>query len=107
MQCHSCGTDVRAGQKFCMECGASLRGVADITGEVPIVTAAPPVEDEPTRPIAAVPPPPPPPRPGPADDDTSRLPILTGAVVATSSPPREPAATNELRVVEATTARSR
>ena len=31
------------GQKFCMECGASLRGVADITGEVPVV-------DRPRRP---------------------------------------------------------
>ena len=102
MQCHSCGTDVRDGQKFCMECGASLRGVADITGEVPIVTATP-VEDEPTRPIAAVPPPPPP-GPAPSDDATSRLPILTGAVVATSAPPREQTVTNELRVVEATTA---
>ena len=26
MRCHSCGTEVREGQKFCMECGASLRG---------------------------------------------------------------------------------
>ena len=28
MQCPSCGTDVRAGQKFCAECGASLAAVA-------------------------------------------------------------------------------
>ena len=39
MHCHSCGAEVREGQKFCMECGASLRGVADITGEVPVVRA--------------------------------------------------------------------
>ena len=37
MQCPSCGTDVRAGQKFCMECGESLRGVSDVTGEVPTI----------------------------------------------------------------------
>ena len=55
MQCHSCGTEVRDGQKFCMECGASLRGVADITGEVPIVApAAPPPRTTPhPTPIAA------------------------------------------------------
>ena len=38
MQCPSCGTAVREGQKFCMECGQSLRGVADVTGEVPAVS---------------------------------------------------------------------
>ena len=37
MQCPSCGTDVRPGQKFCMECGQSLRGVSDVTGEVPTI----------------------------------------------------------------------
>lgn len=105
MQCHACGADVRDGQKFCMECGASLRGVADITGEVPTVTAAqPPVDDDATRPLTTVPPPPPPPAATPPGDDTARLPILTGAVVAGAAAPREPTITNELRVVEATTA---
>ena len=28
MQCPSCGTDVRVGQKFCAECGASLAALA-------------------------------------------------------------------------------
>jgi hypothetical protein len=37
MQCPECGTDVRPGQKFCMECGQSLRGVSDVTGEVPTI----------------------------------------------------------------------
>ena len=58
MRCHSCGVDVREGQKFCMECGASLRGVADITGEVPVVRAER-ADDEATRELATVPPPPP------------------------------------------------
>jgi hypothetical protein len=42
MQCPSCGTAVRPGQKFCMECGASLRGVADDTGEVPVIRSQTP-----------------------------------------------------------------
>ncbi len=102
MQCHSCGTDVRPGQKFCMECGASLRGVADITGEVPIVTSAP--SDEATRPLSTVPPPPPPRPVIPSGDETTPMPVLTGAVVGAAAPPREAGVTNELRVVEATTA---
>jgi zinc-ribbon domain len=38
MQCPECGTQVRPGQKFCMECGQSLRGISDVTGEVPTIT---------------------------------------------------------------------
>jgi len=56
VRCHSCGTEVHDGQKFCAECGASLRGVADVTGEVPVIRT--PVE-APTREMATVPPPPP------------------------------------------------
>jgi zinc-ribbon domain len=72
MQCPTCGTEVRTGQKFCMECGQSLRGVADVTGEVPAVavartgltTAQSPAPPAPgatdtTRPLTTVPPPPP------------------------------------------------
>ena len=43
-----------------MECGTSLRGVADITGEVPVVRDGG-SRDEPTREVATPPPPPPPP----------------------------------------------
>ena len=52
MRCHSCGTEVREGQKFCMECGASFRGVADVTGEVPIVRpgSSPPPSYAPPQP---------------------------------------------------------
>lgn len=46
MQCHSCGADVRDGQKFCMECGASLRGVADATGEVPVIRPSGSLSDQ-------------------------------------------------------------
>ena len=62
MRCPGCGTDVAVGQKFCMECGASLRGVADVTGEVPVVSGAQRVTDEPTQPLRRVPPPPAPDR---------------------------------------------
>lgn len=70
MQCHSCGTEVREGQKFCMECGASLRGVADITGEVPIVSNRPlsaDARDEVTRALGDLQPPGPRPRAGQRD----------------------------------------
>ena len=88
MQCHSCGTDVRDGQKFCMECGASLRGVADITGEVPgrHRRRDRPPRTSPTRADRS------PQRhrrhhPGARRPvrrrTTSRMPILTGAVVGT------------------------
>ena len=62
MRCPGCGTDVAVGQKFCMECGASLRGVADVTGEVPVVSGAQRATDEPTQPLRRVPPPPAPER---------------------------------------------
>ena len=62
MRCPGCGTDVGVGQKFCMECGASLRGVADVTGEVPVVSGAQRATDDPTQPLRPVPPPPPPER---------------------------------------------
>lgn len=55
MRCHSCGTEVREGQKFCMDCGASLRGVADVTGEVPVIPRAPDTSTDATTPMAAVP----------------------------------------------------
>ena len=83
MRCHSCGTEVREGQRFCMDCGASLRGVADITGEVPITRRQPAtaaVTDDGTREVVAMPPPTMP--PGASGTDT----------------------TNQLRVVEATAA---
>ena len=110
MQCHSCGTDVRDGQKFCMECGTSLRGVADVTGEVPVVRAAtPPPDADATAPVRATPPPPPEPavtsapsapRPG---DDTTRLPVLAGATMPRAEPSSS-TVTSDFRVVEATTA---
>ncbi|MET0325652.1 MAG: zinc ribbon domain-containing protein [Ilumatobacteraceae bacterium] len=104
MQCHSCGADVRDGQRFCMECGASLRGVADITGEVPVITAAtPPPADtvdrtremmamappSPTAPPAPAPPPPPPPpsataTPAPADPATTPM-VATPAPTASAA----------------------
>jgi len=46
MQCHSCGADVRPGQKFCMECGSSLRGVSDNTGEVPVIRSEQPASEQ-------------------------------------------------------------
>src|ERR687898_1564262 len=57
MQCPSCATAARPGQKFCMECGASLRGVADDTGEVPTIradTAPRGVQEEVTRAMGRV-----------------------------------------------------
>lgn len=130
MRCHSCGTDVREGQKFCMECGASLRGVADVTGEVPVVRAGSPPPDEATRELVTVPLPPPPPPPphgsrsaGRSDDDRTAPRATT---IAPPAPPRAapvgsadttvpvpvttsslvvPATrTHELRVIEATEA---
>ena len=128
MRCHSCGTDVREGQKFCMECGASLRGVADVTGEVPVVRPGTPPPDEPTRPLTTPPPPPPPP-PSTAGADDHTVPMAgtaTGSVDTTvplaATPPAAatdttapvgvttaalavPATrTHELRVIEATEA---
>jgi zinc-ribbon domain len=97
MQCPSCGTEVRTGQKFCMECGRSLRGVADDTGEVPAVavartgsTTAPipappaPGAADTTQPLATTPPPPPTPAwPVAAASDTGATTVIT----TTPSPP--------------------
>lgn len=66
MRCHACGAQVRQGQKFCMECGASLRGVADDTGEVPVVTTT---DAAPTRGAPL-----PPPRLVGENDDTTVIP---------------------------------
>src|SRR5215207_1522982 len=103
MHCHSCGADVREGQKFCMECGASLRGVADITGEVPVVRTGG-ARDDATAEVATVPSPavsPPrgeqPPPPAPRPDVTA--PITATATTATMRMPTE---TGGVRVVEAT-----
>jgi hypothetical protein len=88
MRCHSCGVDVREGQKFCMECGASLRGVADITGEVPIVRAER-ADEEATRELATVPPPPPPyspPTSAPAPPPTAPPAADVTAPIATTAP---------------------
>ena len=80
MHCHSCGTDVREGQKFCMECGASLRGVADVTGEVPVIRAGMPAPDAATHEMAQVRTPPPPPPPAAVTDDrTIPLDVTTDA----------------------------
>jgi hypothetical protein len=109
MQCPSCGTDVRAGQKFCMECGQSLRGVSDVTGEVPTIRSdvrsagdtselprspqAGATSDE-TREMASVPAPPS--RSwtaaGPPEADTSPTEVLP---TAASPPPPPPAVTGE------------
>ena len=59
MQCPSCGTDIKAGQKFCMECGAPLHGAADpraATSAAAAPTRPMPVgasrhADDPTRPL--------------------------------------------------------
>ena len=99
MHCHSCGAEVRAGQKFCMECGASLRGVADITGEVPVVRAGG-SRDEPTREVAATPPPPPPPTR--RNDVTAPVEATATSAGATTATMRMPTDTGDLRVVEAT-----
>jgi hypothetical protein len=108
MLCPSCGTEVRAGQKFCMECGQSLRGVADVTGEVPAVAAARaaatstaevptrpiPVTADPTRPLAPVPPPPP---PWPDAASSARSAADPGATgVLTTIPPPSETVTGEL-----------
>jgi hypothetical protein len=119
MRCHSCGTEVREGQKFCMECGASLRGVADITGEVPIVRVS--GRDASTREMAAVAPPPP--RPATPDDQTTPMarPAITAATtaaaptapvartdvtapVAAAATMRMPTDSGDVHVVEATSA---
>jgi hypothetical protein len=103
MHCHSCGAEVREGQKFCMECGASLRGVADITGEVPVVRTGGSRNDA-TAEVTTVPspavsppraeqPPPPPPRP----DVTAPI-----SATATTATMRMPTETGGVRVVEAT-----
>src|SRR5215217_3676507 len=97
MQCHSCGAEVREGQKFCMECGASLRGVADITGEVPAVGAGG-SGDAPTREVATAPPPSPPVR---RPDVTAPLPAAATSTAAATTM-RMPTDTGGLRVVEAT-----
>ncbi len=111
MRCHSCGTEVHEGQKFCAECGASLRGVADVTGEVPVVRTRDPL-DAPTREPATVPPPPawsPGPLPraqvapiGARADETapvgSRVDVPT-PVAGAAAMPAEP---GDVRVVEAT-----
>jgi hypothetical protein len=107
MHCHSCGTDVREGQKFCMECGASLRGVADVTGEVPVIRAGAPAPDAATREMASVrtPPPLPPPDSDAATNDR------TMPLALTAGPDAEPGTTpgggiaartrSDVRVVEA------
>ncbi|MET0146595.1 MAG: zinc-ribbon domain-containing protein [Ilumatobacteraceae bacterium] len=102
MQCHSCGEEVREGQKFCMECGASLRGVADVTGEVPITRRQPvtAVPDDRTAEMAAttaMPPPrsmvstkPPSPPTGPEADrsvvDTVPVESMAGPFTITTTP---------------------
>jgi len=100
MHCHSCGAEVREGQRFCMECGTSLRGVADITGEVPVVRDGG-AGGEPTREIATSPPPPPPPR---RTEVTAPIPATSAATGTTTATMRMPTDTGGLRVVEATSA---
>jgi zinc-ribbon domain len=114
MQCPACGTDVRAGQKFCMECGQSLRGVSDVTGEVPTVTATssaaetselPPIPStagttpDNTREMASVPAPPA--RSwsaaGPSTGDTSPTGVLP---TAPPPPPPPPGVTGEYAAPE-------
>jgi hypothetical protein len=41
MICNRCGTTVRPGQKFCAECGQSLKGISDVTEPVPVTTGSP------------------------------------------------------------------
>src|SRR5262245_45824499 len=107
MQCPSCGTNVRTGQKFCMECGQSLRGVADVTGEVPAIATsrpgstttqipAPPAPDvaDTTRPLATVPPPPP--APAWAVDSPPAAEPGPTMVITTAPPPPSPTVTGEL-----------
>jgi zinc-ribbon domain len=102
VRCHSCGTEVHEGQKFCAECGASLRGVADVTGEVPVVESRTPL-DATTRELATVPPP----RPTRSSGEVPRAPVAptTGRVDVTApvaAAVTMPAATGDLHVVEAT-----
>jgi hypothetical protein len=102
MHCHSCGTDVREGQKFCMECGASLRGVADVTGEVPVIRAGMPAPDAATHEMATVRTPPPPPPPAPTDDRTMPLALTAEASSEESTAGGIPArTTTDVRIVEA------
>lgn len=61
MQCPSCGTDIKAGQKFCMECGVPLHRAADPRAATTSAAQAPPTRpmtvgasrqaDDPTRPL--------------------------------------------------------
>ncbi|MGI9031503.1 MAG: zinc-ribbon domain-containing protein [Ilumatobacteraceae bacterium] len=50
MRCPSCGTDVRVGQKFCMECGTALHA-AEATRPIPVGAPVQSGEDDPTRPL--------------------------------------------------------
>ncbi|MEO1055668.1 MAG: zinc ribbon domain-containing protein [Actinomycetota bacterium] len=45
MQCPSCGAEVSPEQKFCHECGASLRGVTEATQEVDVIGSDAPTPD--------------------------------------------------------------
>lgn len=87
MECPTCGTAVRDGQKFCMECGTSLRGVTDATQEVGAVAASrsafgPPTDQR---------------RMG-REDATVRMPVTSAAVPDGG---RREATTSELTVVPA------
>ena len=54
MVCHECGKPVEPGQHFCASCGASLRGVTDVTQRIPSAKAPPPLPaTEPTEEWAA------------------------------------------------------
>ena len=96
MQCPSCGTAVRAGQKFCMECGSSLRGVADDTGEVPVIrsqTPPPGARDEVTQAMGRL---------SSRDDDRPTgtagfPPPATAGATAAAGPPTAPGADPLLR----------
>src|SRR5262245_55676159 len=44
MVCHECGKGVEPDQRFCSSCGASLRGVTDVTQRVPAGPVAAPTE---------------------------------------------------------------
>ncbi len=98
MRCPSCQVEVREGQKFCMECGASLRGISDVTGEVPVVRAADndSSPDDTTHPLAIVPPPP---RAAVVNRTDVTAPIALSPAPVLAAPGRR---TDEIRVVEAT-----